>query len=61
MLASVPVVVKIILGRRETPSDTEWLSIDNESESQSSNVHPLASILETVEWIKIQIFHNPFL
>ena len=38
--------------RRETPSDTEWLSIDNKSESQSTNVLSLANILETVQWKK---------
>ena len=46
MLSSVPVAVKIIVGRRETPSGTEWLSIDK-SESLSTNVLSLANILET--------------
>ena len=40
---------EIILGRRDTPSDTEWLSIDNKSENQSTKVFSLLRILETVD------------
>ena len=52
MSSSVPVAVKILLDRRETPSDTKWLSIDNKLECQSTKLLSLANILETVKWIK---------